>query len=78
MHAGQSFATSENWPALLSAVICELDRLQTEDSIYKQAIETMAAQFVHPKTTARELAEQILGEQKKPPTAAASSQEGQR
>lgn len=34
-----------------------------DDSIYKRAMESMAAQFVHPKMTARELAElQLKGE----------------
>lgn len=33
-----------------------------ENSIYRRAIEAMAAQYIHPTMTAEQLAKQILGE----------------
>lgn len=46
--------------AISNVVAHSLDAV-ANDSIYKRAMESMAAQFVHPKTTAYELAKLQLG-----------------
>jgi isocitrate/isopropylmalate dehydrogenase len=51
-------SSSKIWRDLVHDLRKENEELQ----IYRRAIESMAAQFVHPKTTALELARQILGE----------------
>ena len=57
-------ATIESSARIWRELVSDLRRENEELQIYKAAIESMAAQFIHPKTTALEWARQILGETK--------------
>ena len=60
--AVDAVATIESSARIWRELVRDLRRENAELQIYRRAIESMAAQFVHPKTTALELARQILGE----------------
>ena len=60
--AADAVATIESSGKIWRDLVRDLRRENAELQIYKRAIESMAAQFVHPKTTGLELARQILGE----------------
>jgi len=60
--AVDAVATIESSARIWRELVRDLRRENEELQIYRRAIESMAAQFVHPKTTALELARQILGE----------------
>jgi isocitrate/isopropylmalate dehydrogenase len=57
-------ATIESSARIWRELVRDVRRENEELQIYKAAIESMAAQFIHPKTTALQLARQILGETK--------------
>ena len=57
-------ATIESSARIWRELVSDVRRENEELQIYKAAIESMAAQFIHPKTTALQLARQILGETK--------------
>lgn|GEM_PF-2818975 len=60
--AVDAVATIESSAQIWRELVRDLRRENEELQIYRRAIEWMATQFVHPKTTAIELARQILGE----------------
>jgi isocitrate/isopropylmalate dehydrogenase len=60
--AVDAVATIESSARIWRDLVRDLRRENEELQTYRRAIESMAAQFVHPKTTALELARQILGE----------------
>lgn len=60
--AADAVATIESSAKIWRELVHDLRRENAELQIYRRAIEWMATQFVHPKTTALELARQILGE----------------
>ena len=60
--ATDAVATIESSARIWRDLVHDLRRENAELQIYRRAIEWMATQFVHPKTTAIELARQILGE----------------
>ena len=57
-------AAIESSARIWRELVHDLRRENEELQIYKRAIESMAKQFIDPKTTALELARQILGEAK--------------
>jgi flagellar biosynthesis regulator FlaF len=60
--AVDAVATIESSARIWRELVRDLRKENAELQTYRRAIESMAAQFVHPKTTALELARQILGE----------------
>ena len=62
--AADAVATIESSARIWRELVSDLRRENEELQIYKRAIESMAAQFIDPKTTALEWARQILGETK--------------
>jgi len=60
--AVDAVATIESSARIWRELVRDLRKENEELQIYRRAIESMATQFVHPKTTAIELARQILGE----------------
>jgi len=60
--AVDAVATIEASAKIWRELVHDLRKENEEVQIYRRAIESMAAQFVHSKTTAIELARQILGE----------------
>jgi flagellar biosynthesis regulator FlaF len=60
--AVDAVATIESSARIWRELVRDLRRENAELQIYRRAIESMAAQFIHPKTTALELARQILGD----------------
>jgi len=60
--AVDAVATIESSAKIWRDLVHDLRRENEELQIYRRAIEWMATQFVHPKTTALEMARQILGE----------------
>ena len=60
--AVDAVATIESSAQIWRELVRDLRRENEELQIYRRAIEWMATQFVHPKTTALEMARQILGE----------------
>jgi flagellar biosynthesis regulator FlaF len=62
--AADAVATIESSARIWRELVSDLRRENEELQIYKRAIESMAKQFIDPKTTALELARQILGEAK--------------
>jgi len=62
--AEDAVATIESSARIWRELVRDLRRENEDLQIYRRAIESMAKQFVHPKTTALELARQILGETK--------------
>jgi flagellar biosynthesis regulator FlaF len=60
--AADAVATIESSARIWRDLVRDLRKENEDLQIYRRAIESMAAQFVHPKTTALELARQILGE----------------
>jgi flagellar biosynthesis regulator FlaF len=61
---GNAVAAIESSARIWRELVHDLRRENEELQIYKRAIESMAKQFIDPKTTALELARQILGETK--------------
>jgi isocitrate/isopropylmalate dehydrogenase len=57
-------ATIESSARIWRELVRDLRKENEDLQIYRRAIESMAAQFIHPKTTALEWARQILGETK--------------
>ena len=57
-------ATIESSARIWRELVRDLRKENQDLQIYRRAIESMAAQFIHPKTTALEWARQILGEAK--------------
>jgi len=62
--AVDAVATIESSARIWRELVGDLRKENADLQIYRRAIESMATQFVHPKTTAIELARQILGETK--------------
>jgi flagellar biosynthesis regulator FlaF len=62
--AVDAVATIESSARIWRELVRDLRKENEDLQIYRRAIESMAAQFVCPKTTALELARQILGETK--------------
>jgi len=62
--AADAVATIESSARIWRELVRDLRRENEELQIYKRAIESMAKQFIDPKTTALELARQILGDAK--------------
>ena len=62
--AADAVATIESSSKIWRDLVHDLRQENEELQIYRRAIEWMATQFVHPKTTALEMARQILGETK--------------
>ena len=60
--AEDAVATIESSARIWRELVRDLRKENADLQIYRRAIEWMATQFVHPKTTAIELARQILGE----------------
>jgi len=60
--AVDAVATIESSARIWRELVRDLRRENEDLQIYRRAIESMAAQFICPKTTALELARQILGE----------------
>jgi flagellar biosynthesis regulator FlaF len=60
--AVDAVATIESSSKIWRDLVHDLRKENEELQIYRRAIEWMATQFVHPKTTALEMARQILGE----------------
>jgi hypothetical protein len=60
--AVDAVATIESSSKIWRDLVHDLRKENEELQIYKRAIESMAKQFIDPKTTALELARQILGE----------------
>jgi hypothetical protein len=62
--AVDAVATIESSARIWRELVRDLRRENAELQIYRRAIESMAKQFIDPKTTALEWARQILGEAK--------------